>query len=117
MHRIRLHSQWKRDTSNHKVSRFFRSFHSPTGLQEQDRVFLAATFTAEQKFDFQAVGVRLNEIDLVPVLDGTSFIVELTPHLRLFNQLQIELPFATSNTDAVSSLWPPENLALEIHSS
>jgi hypothetical protein len=117
MHRIRLHSQWKRDTSNNKVSRFFRSFHSPTGLQEHDRIFLAATITAENILDFQAAVVRLNEVDLRPEINGNSFIVELTSHLKLFNQLQVELPLASSNSVSVSSLWPPENLALEIHPS
>lgn len=116
MHRIRLHSQWKRDTSKQEVSRFFRPFHAPTGLHETDSVFFTATFAEQHSHSVSAIIVRLNHAQLFPLITCGDFRVDITPHLQKFNQLELEFPQYPNSVPLDSPLWPLENLALEIHS-
>lgn len=117
MHRIRLHSQWKRDTSLSTVSRFFRSFHSPTGLVAGDQVLLTATLAAEPTSLLNAISIQLNDAKLTPCIQDERLVVQLTAHLQRFNHLQLDLPPLDHPTDSSNPLWPLENLALEIHAS
>lgn len=115
MHRIRLHSQWKRDTSAEQLSRFFRSFHSPTGLTEGDRVFLTASAAAQCSTLHDSFSIQLNGVPLTAVFYEREVAIELTPYLQKFNRLQLDL-FSTDTLNATANpLWPLENLALEIH--
>lgn len=116
MHRIRLHAQWKRDTSNPEVSRFLRAFHAPTGLQTTDRVCFTATLATLPPWNPHSLKVRLNETELSPHITDTLLIVELTPHLRPFNQLQLEWNDSVEEATRSPEIFPLENLALEIHS-
>lgn len=116
MHRIRLHSQWKRDTSIQEVSRFFRPFHAPTGLHEADSVFFTAALAEHHSLSEAAIIVRLNNVQLTPLLTPSEFRVDITPHLQKFNQLVLEFPQPSISDHLDSPLWPLENLALEIHS-
>lgn len=117
MHRIRLHAQWKRDTSNHKVSRFLRAFHSPTGLTAADKVFLTASLSPSPNFDLAEIIIRLNQITLQPQWANNMLSVEITPHLIPYNQIQIDIVSPGNSSHTGTSLWPLENLALEIHAA
>jgi hypothetical protein len=117
MHRIRLHAQWKRDTSNLKVSRFSRAFHSPTGLTPTDKVFLTASISPSPDFDLTEIIIRLNQITLQPQLANNTLSVEITPHLIPYNQIQLDMGVPSTIQSNSTSLWPLENLALEIHAA
>ena len=117
MHRIRLQAQWKRDTSNLKVWRFSRAFHSPTGLTPTDKVFLTASISPSPDFDLAEIIIRLNQITLQPQLAHNTLSVEITPHLIPYNQIQLDMGVPGTSQSNSTSLWPLENLALEIHAA
>ena len=116
MHRIRLQSQWKRDTSSEPRCRFIRSFHSPTGLRERDTVYLRADIVQTFSPEELSFTVLLNAVHLPTQRNSTYFSVELTPHLKPFNHLILELSGSHQPNPGTEMLWPLENLVLEIHS-
>lgn len=116
MHRIRLQSQWKRDSSNELQCRFLRSFHCPTGLLEKDSVLLKANIAQTFSPEEFSITVLLNEVHLQIERNSTSISVNLTPYLKPFNHLTLELSRTHQRNPGTDLLWPLENLVLEIHS-
>ena len=116
MHRIRLQSQWKCDTSKEQQSRLLRSFHSPSGLLEKDTVWLKADIVPAVSPEELSMTVLFNEVHLQTQRNHTCFSVELTPYLKAFNQIILELSGSHPQNPGTDPLWPLENLVLEIHS-
>lgn len=116
MHRIRLHSQWKRNVLNQVTSCFSRNFHCPTGLQETDSVFFTVALAETEPLSASAIAIRLNDVQLVPLITPSGLRVDITAHLHKFNRLELEFFQKPNSNQSEHPLWPLENPAIEIHS-
>ena len=137
MHRIRLASQWLRETlaatpapaeassmesavptvANPADISLLRSFHAPTGLTPTDRILLTGSLAHPCQWVPLELLVNLNEHRLNAIVTEAGFTVDLTSHLQRFNRLQIKLraSSATLGNPSLAPPWPLENLSLEIH--
>jgi hypothetical protein len=137
MHRIRLASQWQRETlavtpvaaeaSSTEPAvptvaypadiSLLRSFHAPTGLTPTDRILLTGSLAHPCQWVPSEMIVDLNEHRLNAVVTEAGFLVDLTSHLQRFNRIQIKLraSSATLINPSLAPPWPLENLSLEIH--
>lgn len=109
VHTIRLREPWEKHYDSHGNLQLLRSFNAPTGLGEQEKIFL----TVETLGVLASITVNRHPLGQIAA-SGAPFRAELTGSLRARNQICIAA-VVSAESPLASGLTP--NVRLEIESS
>ena len=86
-HTIRLRDPWHHEPTVAGGRRWMRAFHRPTGISDQDQVWLVVSGPVAT--------VWLGDQILTPVAEGEGSRFEITARLENHNRLILEVPLST----------------------